>query len=295
MKEKVCIVTGSNSGIGKVMARELAARNATVVLLCRSRERGERARDEIRAETGNPKVELILVDFASQSQIREAAVEFKRRHSRLDLLINNAGALFHRRHETEDGIEMTLAVNHLGYFILTLLLWDRLQASSPARIVNVASEGHKIARLDLDDLQYQKRRYLPLLVYGQSKLANIMFTYELARRIEGSGVTANAMHPGVVRTNFGYRKGSAIWRAMLRLAGPLMLSPEKGADTGIYLATSADVAQVSGGYFSKRRPIRSSAISYHLDSCRRLWEISLQLSGLSSADSSLLQEAGVSK
>ena len=278
MRDKVCLVTGATSGIGRVTARALADRGATTVLVARDAARGAATVDDIKRATGNDRVDLLVADLSSQAQIRRLVEEFLRRYSRLDVLVNNAGALFMRRRESVDGIEMTLALNHLAPFLLTNLLVPTLKASAPARIVTVASAAHNGATFPFDDPQ-QRRGYRGLQVYGESKLANIMFTYELARRLTGADVTANALHPGFVASNFG--KGES-WpmRAAMTLASLFAISPEQGADTSIYLATSEDVAGVSGKYFDKRKPVQSSAASYDEDAARRLWELSAQLTGL---------------
>jgi retinol dehydrogenase 12 len=278
MQDKVCLVTGATSGIGRVTAQALADRGATTVLVARDATRGAVTVDDIKRATGNDRVDLLVADLSSQAQIRRLVEEFLRRYSRLDVLVNNAGALFMRRRESVDGIEMTLALNHLAPFLLTNLLLPTLKASAPARIVTVASAAHNGATFNFDDPQ-QRRGYRGLRVYGESKLANIMFTYELARRLAGTDVTANALHPGFVASNFG--KGES-WpmRAAMMLVSLFAISPVQGADTSIYLATSEDVAGVSGKYFDKRKPVQSSAASYDEGAARRLWELSTQLTGL---------------
>lgn len=282
MKDKICLVTGANSGIGKCTALGLAKAGAAVVMVCRDRERGETALKEIRKESGNKNVELMLCDLSSQKQIRKLAADFKAKYKNLHVLANNAGLILGERLTTEDGLEYTFAVNHLAYFLLTHLLTDILKASAPSRIVNVSSFGHNFGRIYFDDLQLE-RGYNDLRAYNQSKLANIMFTYELARRLEGTGVSANCLHPGGVATNFG-RESSLLMKSFM-LLGRLtftLISSEKGAETSVYLASSDDVQDVSGQYFVKKRAVRSSGRSYDVSAQKRLWKISEELCSLNS-------------
>jgi NAD(P)-dependent dehydrogenase (short-subunit alcohol dehydrogenase family) len=279
MKGKTVLITGATSGIGRVTAKTLASAGATIFLLCRDRGRGEEVATEIAKETGNRDVRLLIADLASQADIRRAAAEFLATGSPLHVLINNAGLVNLRRELTTDGIEAVFAVNHLAYFLLTLLLLDRLKESAPARIVNVASDAHRFGKLDFDDLG-SERRYRWPRVYGQSKLANILFTSELARRLEGTGVTVNCLHPGAVGTGLGKNNG-AIARAIIGVLRPFFRTPEKGAETTIYLATSPEVEGVSGKYFSNRREARPSAAATNAADAARLWEISEQLTHLS--------------
>jgi NAD(P)-dependent dehydrogenase (short-subunit alcohol dehydrogenase family) len=274
MREKVFLVTGGNSGIGKETAVELAKTGATVVIVARDRARGEKALEEIVARSRG-RVSLMLADLSSQKDVRALAREFASTHARLDVLVNNAGAVFGERHLSADGIEMTFALNHLGYFLLTHELLDLLRASAPARIVNVASDTHRSASIRLDDLQFE-RDYMSFRVYGHSKLANVMFTYELARRLEGSGVATNALHPGVVATNFG-NSGGALMRWGIRLVRPFFISAEKGARTSVYVATSPEVEGVTGKYFANERETPSSPASYDVEAQRRLWAESERL------------------
>ena len=278
MNGKVVLITGGTSGIGKAAATALAGMGATVVVTGRDRERGEAAADEIRRESGNDKVSLLLADLAVQEQVRRLAEEFRERHDRLDVLVNNAGQVQNKRTETPDGIEITLAVNHLAPFLLTNLLLDMLKESAPSRIVTVSSEGQRWGRLDLDDLQ-SRRRYKPFQVYGMTKLANIMFTFELAERLEGTGVTANCLHPGGVNTNFG-NNNRGFTTLLFRAFKPFMRSPERGADTVVYLASSPDVEGMTGKYLSDRKLITASGEAYDQDLRRKLWQISEELTGL---------------
>ncbi len=271
LRDRVCVVTGASSGIGLETARELAALGATVVLICRDRTRGDAARTSIVESTGNQSIELLLADMASQRQVREAAAQFRATHDRLDILVNNAGAVFPRRELTEDGIERTFAVNHLGYFLLTTLLLDLIEASAPARIVNVASGAHRRARLDFDDLGGDRSRGA-MSAYGRSKLANVMFSYELSRRLEGSGVTVNAIHPGLVATNFGSSVRWARW--LTRPIRRFMTQPDEAGAAVVRLAAAPDLEGVSGRYYSKWDEERSSDVSYDLQAQRRLWSAS---------------------
>jgi retinol dehydrogenase-12 len=278
MQGKVCLVTGATAGIGLVTARELAQQGAHVVLVGRNRQKCDAAVLQLQVQTGNQQVEALLADLSSQQQVRELARQLGERHKRLDVLVNNAGGIWMTRQETVDGLEMTFAVNHLAYFHLTLLLLDLLKGSAPARIVNVASRAHTGATLDFDDL-LSKKHYRGWQAYARSKLANLLFTYELARRIAGTGVTANALHPGFVATDFG--KGTG-WRGLLLRLGARLyaISPEQGARTVVYLATAAEVAGVNGKYFFKQKPFPSSPASYDEAAAKRLWQVSLEMVGL---------------
>jgi NAD(P)-dependent dehydrogenase (short-subunit alcohol dehydrogenase family) len=278
MQGKVCLVTGATSGIGAVTAHALARQGATVVVVARQAERGTATVRHIMQQTGQANVALLLADLSAQAQVRQLAAAFQRRFDRLDVLLNNAGALFTKRLLSADGLEMTLALNHLGYFLLTHLLLDTLKASAPARIVNVASNAHHQGQINFADLQGE-HRYGGWRAYCQSKLANILFTYELARRLHGTDVTANAVHPGFVATGFGHNNQGVLAR-LIRLAQLTALSPEQGAETLIYLASSSEVAGVTGKYFVKKRPVQSSRASYNQAVAQRLWHISAQLTGL---------------
>lgn len=277
MNGKVCMVTGSNSGIGKATALGLAEKGATVVMVCRNAESGKAAIDEIRTKSGNSDITLMLTDLASQESIRQLARNFVNKYQNLHVLVNNAGVLLGSRSVTADGIETTFAVNHLAYFMLTSLLLDRLKASAPARIVNVSSSAHGRGHIDFNDLQGEKR-YTSFGAYSQSKLANVLFTYALAKRLQGSGVTANCLHPGVVATGL-WRSAGALG-AIMKISSPFMLSPEKGARTCVYLSSSPDVDGISGKYFGKETVVRSSSESYDESVQERLWKISAELTGL---------------
>lgn len=275
------MVTGAASGIGAVTAQALARRGAAVVLVDRDSEQGAATARQIKQETGNPAVEFMRADLSSQQEIRRLVPQFKSRYQRLDVLVNNAGAIFPRRQESVDGIEMTFALNYLGYFLLTNLLLDTIKASAPARIINVSSRSHARAQIDFDDLQ-SRSGYRGLQAYAHSKLAILLFTYELARRLEGTGVTVNALHPGVVATNFGMSQGGILGLVM-RLFRFTFISPEQGARTSIYLATSPEVEGVTGKYFVKCKAVPSSPASYDTATARRLWEVSVALTNAQAA------------
>jgi NAD(P)-dependent dehydrogenase (short-subunit alcohol dehydrogenase family) len=281
---KICMVTGATSGIGKVTARALVEQGATVIVVGRDPARSEATVHEIQQQTGNSRVEHMLADLSSMQQVRDLAARFKREHDRLHVLVNNAGAIFMMRHTSADGLEMTFALNHMSPFLLTNLLLDVITASAPARIVNVSSSAHTGMRLNFDNLQHQGFLFNGYGAYGQSKLMNLLFTYELARRLDGTGVTVNALHPGFVRSRFFSNNwgllGKAIW-AVIGLAG---ISPEKGAQTSIYLASSPEVEGVTGQYFTRCKPVRSSKASYDEDAQRRLWQVSAELTGLNNRD-----------
>jgi NAD(P)-dependent dehydrogenase (short-subunit alcohol dehydrogenase family) len=278
--DKVIMVTGANSGIGKVTALECAKTGAKIVLLCRNPVYGESAKNEIINASGNTHVDLIIADLSLLSSIRSAADNFKAKYGRLDVLVNNAGAVFEKRMLNAEGIELTFATNHLGYFRLTLMLLDLLKKSAPSRIVNVSSEAHRFFPGDPDDFQ-SSSKYSSFGAYGKSKCANILFTRELAARLKGTGVTVNCLHPGFVKTNFGHnnenRKQSFVMKAATSL---LAISPEKGAETSVYLATSQDVENVTGEYFSKKKIAKPSRIASDPELARRLWEQSEKLSSL---------------
>lgn len=279
MADKTCLVTGANSGIGLETARGLAQRGARVLMVARDPERGEAARTEVAESTGNNAVELLLCDLGSQRQVRELAAEVLERCEHLDVLVNNAGLTLGELILTEDGIESTFAVNHLAPFLLTALLRERLEASAPTRVVTVASDAHKGGKIDFDDLSGQ-RAFSGWRAYCQSKLANILFTRELARRLDGSGVTATCLHPGVVRSGFA-RKGPAFIRAYFKVAGLFLLTPKRGADTAVWLATSPEVEGASGGYYVKRRLTEPSRAAHSSETAARLWGVSERLTGLS--------------
>jgi Dehydrogenases with different specificities (related to short-chain alcohol dehydrogenases) len=275
MTGKVCIVTGANSGIGKVTALELARMGARIVMVCRDRARGEAALAEIKQATGNDQLELMLCDLSSQADIRRFADEFKATHSRLDVLVNNAGVYLRKRQTTVDQLEATFAINHLGYFLLTNLLLDLLKQSAPSRIVNVSSGAHASGHINFDDLQGEKS-YSGVKAYCNSKLANILFTRELARQLAGTQVTANCLHPGAVATGI-FRSLPRPLEALIKL---VTMSPEKGAQTTIYLASSPAVETVTGKYFVKCAEARPSTEAQDDQIASRLWAESARLTHL---------------
>jgi NAD(P)-dependent dehydrogenase (short-subunit alcohol dehydrogenase family) len=276
MQQKTVLVTGANQGIGKASALALARQGAGITIVSRSEERGRSACADIEAACASAHVDLIVADLSSQAEVKRVAAEFKSRHARLDVLVNNAGVFVPARHTTVDGIEETFAVNHLSYFLLTRELLDVLKASAPSRIVNVSSDAHRHGWMHWDDLEFAKHHYSGWGAYTQSKLANVLFTYALAHRLEGTGVTANAVHPGVVASGFGRTYPGPM--ALFYLLGrPFMLTPEQGARTSVYLGSSPEVEGVSGKYFSRCRQEKSSALTYCRASQRKLWALSEEM------------------
>jgi NAD(P)-dependent dehydrogenase (short-subunit alcohol dehydrogenase family) len=275
MTGRICVVTGASRGIGRATAEGLARLGATVVLLVRQAEDGHKVAREIRSQRGSL-LDVVAADLSSQQSIRLAAADLIRRYPRLHVLINNAGVIPQRREVTVDGLEMQFAVNHLAYFLLTMLLLPSLRAGAPSRVINVSSGAHVHVSMDFDDLQAE-RRYQPKQVYSRSKLANVLFTYELARRLQGSGVTVNCVSPGVVATGM-LADYMGVPRTGAALGGA---PPAKGAETSIYLASSPELEGVTGKYFESRREIRSSRDSYDEAAARRLWEVSERLTGIS--------------
>jgi NAD(P)-dependent dehydrogenase (short-subunit alcohol dehydrogenase family) len=273
---RTCMVTGANAGIGKATALGLAEIGATVVMVCRNQQRAEAALNEIIALSGNEEVSYLLADLSSQAAIHKLVVDFKSQYSNLHVLINNAGEVPRKRIVTEDGLEYQFAVSHLAYFLLTVLLLDVLKASAPSRIINVASMLHQFTTINFDDLQCEDS-YQSSLVYNQTKLANVLFTYELARRLEGTQVTANCLHPGVTKTKLLDDFAPRPLRPLVNVFGS---SAEKGARTSIYLASSPDVEGVSGKYFMNKKAVRSSKASYDECLAQRLWQVSEELTGL---------------
>jgi retinol dehydrogenase-12 len=281
LQDKIVLVTGATSVIGEVTARTLAQQGAHVIILARNPDKAATTQQSIIAATGNQRVDVVLADLSVQQQVRDVAAQLHAKYPRLDVLVNNAGLMFGAEREVSaDGYEMTLATNHLGPFLLTSLLFDLLQKSPAARIVNVASMAYRFSKPTLDDLQ-SERDYSAMWEYGNTKLWNIMFTQELAQRLRAHGitnVTTNALHPGAVATGYGKQSGGWL-SAVLALGRPFMLSPEKGAETSIFLATDSSVAATSGGFFSKKKvePVKSSFNTPANN--LRLWQMSEQLTG----------------
>jgi NAD(P)-dependent dehydrogenase (short-subunit alcohol dehydrogenase family) len=271
-QKPICLITGATSGIGEVTARELARRGMHVIIVGRSAGRVAATVARIKQATG-VEVETLIADLSSQAGVRSVAEAFLQRHQRLDVLINNAGGFFASRQVSADGIELTWALNHMSYFLLTNLLIDTLRASAPARVINVSSDAHRGGVIRWDDLLFT-RGYNGWAAYAQSKLANILFSNELARRLEGTGVTSNALHPGFVATRFAHNNG-IIWGGLMALMQRLFaITPEEGAQTSIYLATAPEVATISGRYFVKSRETSPAPQAQDMAAAARLWEIS---------------------
>jgi NAD(P)-dependent dehydrogenase (short-subunit alcohol dehydrogenase family) len=266
MKGKTCLVTGANSGIGLETARGLAKQGARVIMVCRDEQKGEAARQDIMASTGNDQVDLLIADLSSLAEVRQLAEQVKNQYDQLHVLIHNAGLMSKRRSVSADGYELQFAVHHLATFLLTELLLDLLKASAPARIINVASMMHKLGKINFDDLQCEQK-FGTYSAYGQSKLAMIHYTYDLAEKLEGSGVTVNALHPGAVATNIGFPG----WMNMF------LATPEKGARTTLFLATSQEVEGLNGKYFNNCKVAKTSKSSYKREDGKRLWEITKQM------------------
>jgi NAD(P)-dependent dehydrogenase (short-subunit alcohol dehydrogenase family) len=274
LKGKTILVTGATNGIGLVTARQLARMGGQVTLVSRNAEKCAVVAEKIKTATGSP-VEFIAADLSTLSGIMQAASDFKQRHTRLHILVNNAGGIFIKRLLTADGYEYTFALNHLSYFLLTNLLLETLKTSAPSRIVNVSSDAHYRAKMDFGNLQGE-RRYRGGEAYATSKLANLLFTYELARRLEGSSVTVNAVHPGFVATGFA-RNNGPLYDVGTWIAGLFGRRPEKGAETSIYLASSPELEGVSGKFFQDCKQIQSSRLSYDRALAGKLWQASLEL------------------
>jgi NAD(P)-dependent dehydrogenase (short-subunit alcohol dehydrogenase family) len=279
MQGKICLITGATNGIGKAVALALARAGATVVIVGRSLSRTAAVVQELKLHSGSDTIENRLADLSRPAEVRHLAESFKAQYKRLDVLVNNAGALFNQRHETPEGLEMSFALNHRSYFLLTNLLMDELKAGAaaagtPARVVNVSAGAHFGAHLDFNDLQ-GKKRYNGFSAYAASKLANVLFTYELARRVDPNEITANAVHPGVVATGFA-KNGLSFTGLFFTVFAPFLLTPEQGAETPLYLAASPEVEGVTGKYFLKKRAVKSSFVSYDEASARHLWKVSEQ-------------------
>jgi NAD(P)-dependent dehydrogenase (short-subunit alcohol dehydrogenase family) len=279
MEDKIVMITGANSGIGRASSLALANMGASVVMVARNAEKGEAARSEIIRESQNKSVDLLLADLSSLESVRQLATEFQRKYSKLHVLINNAGLFNQRRHVTNNGYENTFATNYLAPFLLTNLQLDMLKTSAPSRIINVSSVGHYNGHINFDDLNLEKE-YGGWKAYGQSKLALVLFTHELAKKLQGTGVTVNAVHPGTVATNIWTRPfGPAGF--IMALPKLFMTSPEKGAATIVYLASSPDAKDLNGEYLEKLKVKKSSDESYDEEIAQRLWDVSAKLTGLS--------------
>ncbi len=278
MKGKVVVITGATSGIGQVTAERLAGMGARLVLVARDKARAEAALERLRERAPGVAHCIHYADLLHLAQMKQVAEEIAAAERRIDVLINNAGALFNSRRVTEDGLELTFALNHMAYFVLTHGLRERLVASAPARVVNTASDAHKGAKLDFDDLQSAKG-YRGFKVYARSKLANILYTRELARRLAGTGVTSNCLHPGFVATRFGDESGG-LFSHVVHFAKIFAISTEKGAETIVHLASSPDVANASGGYFYKCRPATPTREAQDDAAAKRLWAETARLAGL---------------
>ncbi len=276
-EDKTFIVTGATSGIGRVTAEKIAAIGAEVILVARDRDKAIAAAAEISQRTGNLAISTYIADLSSQSDVRAVAAEISEAHPKIDVLVNNAGSMFTKRYESVDGIEMTWALNHLGYFLLTNLLLPNLKAAGKARIVNVSSDVHTRGVIEFDDLALA-RDYGWMKAYARSKLANVLFTFELANRLGDDGISANCLHPGVVGTNFGSGNG-ILYRTGFAIARPFILSPEKGAETSIYLATSDEVDGVTGKYFVKCMPVPGAAAAEDKELQQKLWQVSEEMVG----------------
>jgi len=279
MGGKIVVITGGTGGIGKATATGLATLGARVGITGRDPARAEQAAADIRAASGNPAVDAFAADMTSQNELRQLAAVVLEAYPRLDVLVNNVGGFWAHRHSTADGLERTFALNHLAPFLLTNLLLDRLKASAPARVITVSSGAQSMGRIEFDDLQ-GARSYSGQRAYNQSKLANVMFTNELARRLHGTRVMANSLHPGVVRTNFGAEDQAWFFTVISRVVRPLLKTPAQGAQTSIYLASTPDLADVTGQFFTNGKPKRANRIAYDIDMTARLWRVSADLVGM---------------
>ena len=282
-KDSIVLVTGANSGIGKAATIAIGRLGVNVVMLCRDKRRGEEALLDIKKQSGSDKIELMLCDLSSVKSINSFCDEFLKKYKRLDVLINNAGTLKQVRRETEDGFELSFAVNYLAVFLLTNRLLPLLKASAPSRIVNVSSFGHKWGKIHFNDIHITKR-YTALKAYSQSKLAQVMFTYSLAENLKGTGVTVNAADPGIVGTDIVINRETGFGTLASRMQKLLFKSPEKGAETAVWLASSPDMEGVTGKFFARKRATRSSKRSYDKNAAKRLWQMSVMMTGLMSED-----------
>ncbi|MFP4090390.1 MAG: SDR family oxidoreductase [Cyclobacteriaceae bacterium] len=280
IKDKICLISGANSGIGKAAAVELAKRGAHIIMLCRNEEKAEKAKEDILRVCGHDKVDIVLADFSSLQQVSEAADQINATYPRIDVLNNNAGILMgDKRQLTEDGYEMTFQVNYLSHFLLTYKLIDKVFAAERGNIINVSSEAHRFASFDVNNLQSEKK-YLGITAYANSKLLNVLFTHELAKRLQGTHVVTNALHPGGISTGL-YEGVSGVFGFLAKLTTPFMPSEEKGARTTIHLATSEEGFTSNGQYFKSRKPATPSKAATNDYNARRLWEISEKMLNIS--------------
>lgn len=278
MKNKLCVITGANSGIGFETSKELARQGAFLIMVCRNEDKALVAKQEIMNDTSGSGIDIVLCDFSSQDDIRKAANEIKSKYEKIDVLINNHGFVAAKYNETIEGLEETFGVNHIGYFLFTNLLLENIKASGKARIINVASEAHRSGRFDPDDLQI-KDNFSTWKAYANSKLYNILFNVELANRLKGTGVTSNCLHPGVISSNFG-SNSTMLVRVFWKLASPFMKSNKEGAQTTIYLATSDEVEEVNGAYFKDSKVVAPTDIAFDKEAAEKLWEKSEELCAL---------------
>ena len=283
MQDKVCVITGGTDGIGKAAALALAAQGAKLLVHGRDPDKGARAVAELKARSGNPAIEFLAADFSSLAEVRRLAAAVLERTPRVDVLVNNAGSIYVKRAVSKDGYEMTFAVNHLAPFLLTHLLLDSLKSGSRSRIVTTASNAHQRFKIEFDDLQIITRKYAAMDAYGISKLANILFTRALAKRLQGTAVTANCVHPGFVRTNFGANNDkdvARLFKAIFLFVSRFARTPKKGAETLVYLATAPQVEGASGGYYCDRKLIAPSPAGQDDGAAEGLWQVSEQLVGI---------------
>ncbi|NBO38478.1 SDR family oxidoreductase [bacterium] len=287
LKDRICVVTGANSGIGKETALGLARMGATVVMVCRDRSRGEVAVAEVKKVSGSKTVSLLTADLTQKADMITLHADVKDKFGHVNVLVNNAGAIFGERKTTDDGLELTFATNHLNYFMMSHLFLDLLKKGATerkaiSRIVNVASEAHRQIRSETFDWQCENGPFNPMYVYGLSKLANILFTQELAARLNPNEITVNCLHPGVVRTGFGTQSDWGLLGALFNMARPFFLTPEKGARTSLYLASEATISQLTGKYFSNCAEKKPSSLARSEKMAKNLWETSVRISGLGS-------------
>ncbi|WP_371804447.1 SDR family oxidoreductase [Candidatus Lokiarchaeum ossiferum] len=286
MEEKICMITGANSGIGKEMAVQLAKLGHQIVMICRNEERGKKALEEIKNRSGNSKIDLFIADLGNLKTIKPMVDQFIAKYPRLDVLINNAGVFKQKRTLSADGFEMIFAVAHLGHFYLTMSLLNLLKKSVPARIINVSSDIHRFFTINFNDLMFEKK-YASQKAYGSAKFANVLFTKDLAKKLAGTGITVNAFHPGHVKTNMTTSNDSRFVRFFTALSGPLYTPVEKAAQTGVYLATSPEVAQISGEYFKKCAIAKSHKMTQDENYQSKLWEITEKMLKSCGIDSKL--------